>query len=261
MRKLHTLGIIKGEIMWEFEIIGELKDKDYILFIQENMAETVSKVGGIMATLSDGSNLYLSIGAKKDVVPELKAKLRLVLCDVFCEKMKYNYLKNNIDLMDYKEEYLSTFLKVCTYFDRATERQIVLHLLDLNGNRLNLRSYLYFKMQGLLKKWQELCELTNQNSLTILKKENFIELLRFLLNSIDSKCQSVILELKDKCLLYHDIKSNFDVITSIDVNDCYDILSKLIDLNPYLIKIHSNDLNNEVITLLCSVFEDKVQLG
>ena len=40
MRKLHTLGIIKGEIMWEFEIIGELKDKDYILFIQENMASS-----------------------------------------------------------------------------------------------------------------------------------------------------------------------------------------------------------------------------
>ena len=88
--------------MWEFEIIGELKDKDYILFIQENMAETISKVGGVMATLSNGSNLFLSIGAKEEAIPELKARLRLVLCDVFCEKMKYNYLKNNIDLLRFE---------------------------------------------------------------------------------------------------------------------------------------------------------------
>ncbi len=246
--------------MWEFELICDLKDAKYIRYIQEKLASFISEMGGVMAVVADREYVYLSIGSKLQNSPAIKTKLRLVLTDVFCQMMKYDYLKENIDLPSEKAEFAETFLKVCTYFDRETERGIVLKLLKLGGKKLNLKSLLLFRMQGLINKWQELCDVANKNSLTILKKDNFIEFLRFLLGSIDSKCQSVILELKDKCLIYHDQKTDFDIITAVDVNDYYDILSKLIDLNPYLIKVHKSESSGEIVSLLQSVFDDRVEI-
>lgn len=247
--------------MWEFEVISDQSGREYIKYLQANLGELVSKLNGVMAIMTDGENLFLSIGAKQENAPEIKAHLRLLLCDIFCEKMKLEYISDNLDLPENKQDLMTTFVKVCTYFDRETERQIVMKTLLLKEKKMHLQSFLRFKLQGLMQKWQELCDLVNQNSGTILKQENFIELLRFLLNSIDSKCQSVILELHDKCLIYHDIKSDFDVITAIDVENMYDILSKIIDLNPYLIKIYATQDNSELVSLLRSVFDDKVQLG
>ncbi len=247
--------------MWEFELICDLKDAKYMRYIQDKLAEPISQAGGVMATVADREYIYLSLGVKLQNMPAVKTQLRLILTEVFCQLMKYDFLKENIDLPSELPDYAETFLKVCTYFDRETERHMVLKLLKLSGKKLNLKSLLYFRMQGLISKWSELCELANQNSITILKKDNFIEFLRFLLGSIDSKCQSVILELKDKCLIYHDQESDFDIITSIDVNDGYDILSKLIDLNPYLIKVHKSESGGEIVSLLRSVFDDRVEVG
>ena len=124
-----------------------------------------------------------------------------------------------------------------------------------------MQSFLYFRLQGLIKKWQELCDLVNQNSVTILKQDNFIELLKFLLNNIDSKCKSVILELKDRCLIYKDERSNFNMIKSIKYDNNYDILSILIDLNPYLIKVHAQSKDSEIVNLIRSVFDDRVKMN
>lgn len=247
--------------MWEFEIISDESGREYIKFLQSNLREVITKAGGVMAVMTDGGNFFLSIGSKLSAAPEIKSKIRLLLCDIYCEKMKFEYLSSNLDLPENNQEFAETFVKVCTYFDRETERQIVLKSLDLKDKKLHIQSFLRFRLQGLRLKWQELCDLANQNSGTILKRENFIELLKFLLSTIDSKCQSVILELKDKCLIYHDSQNDFDVITSINVDDCYDILSKLIDLNPYFIKVHTTQENNEIVNLLYSVFEDRVHLG
>lgn len=247
--------------MWEFEIICDLNTQDLIRYIQNRLNETLKKCNGVMALMTDGDKLFLSIGVKIENSPEIKANLRLVLCDVFCEKMKQKFLENNLDLPEKHRNLNDTFIKVFTYFDRELERQIILRKLELKENKINLQSFLYFKLNTLIKKWQELCELANKNTMTILKKENFIELLRFLLQNIDSKCQSVILELQDKCLIYHDNKNDFDIITSIDTSDSFNVLSKLMDLNPYLIKIHSNEQNLEMIKLLRSVFDDRIELS
>ncbi len=247
--------------MWEFEIVCDLENQDLLKYIQKNLGEVIRKNDGVMALITNGDSLFLSIGAKQEKTPEIKAHLRLLICDVICEKMKQRFMENNLILPQNQSNLFNTFVKVCTYFDRELERQIVLRALDLKDKKINLKSFLFFKLHNLLNKWQELCDLTNQNIITILKKDNFVELLKFLLQSIDSKCQSVILELHDKCLIYHDTQNDFDIITSIDINDNFGVLAKLIELNPYLIKIHTDESNFEIINLVRSVFEDRVELG
>ncbi len=245
--------------MWELELICDQRNSKYFKYLQENLRIVLQRLGGVSALFADKNFVYMSFGAKDEVTPELKANIRLALCDVFCEKMKFDYLKANIDIPNKQPEMRDTFLKVCTYFDRETERQIVLNSLELKWQKFNIESFLYFRLQGLVKKWQELCDLTNEHCVTIMHKENFIEMLRFLLNSIDSKCKSVILELQDECIIYRDERSNFDMITTIKSDNKYDILSKLIDLNPYLIKVHAKENDAEIVNLLRSVFDDRVE--
>ena len=247
--------------MWEFELVSDRKGGENIQYIQENLREPIKSAGAVLAVMADKNFIYLSIGARDEVTPEIKTRIRLLLCDVYSERMKYDHLKVNLDLPDNREDLVNTFLKVCTYFDRETERQIILNVLELKERRIHLQSFLYFRLQGLIKKWQELCDLVNQNSVTILKQDNFIELLKFLLNNIDSKCKSVILELKDRCLIYKDERSNFNMIKSIKYDNNYDILSTLIDLNPYLIKVHAQSKDSEIVNLIRSVFDDRVKMN
>ncbi len=258
---MHTLSLTKGVCMWEFEVICDAGKRDIIEYIQQELKPLINQYSGVMATANGGERAFLSIGAKINHMPVIKAKLRLAICDVICQNIKQDFLQNNLDLPDNQPQMTSAFLKVCTYFDRELERQIVLRTLELNTKRLDITSFVRFRLNNLIKKWQELCTLANQNAITILRKENFVELLKFLLQSIDSKCQSVILELNDKCIIYHDTKNDFDIISTIKENTEFEILSKLVELNPYLIKVHSGENDEEIVRLVRLVFEDRVEIG
>ncbi len=258
---MHTLTPTKGVCMWEFEIICDIDKRDIIEYIQQEIKLVINKYGGAMATINSGEKAFLSVGAKINYVPVIKSKLRLAICDAICQNIKQNFLQNNLELPNNQPQITDIFIKVCTYFDRELERQIILRALELKGKKLDLNSFVRFRLDNLIKKWQELCNLLNQNTITILRKENFIELLKFLLQSIDSKCASVILELNDKCIIYHDPKNNLDTITTIKENTDFEILSKLVELNPYLIKIYSGENDAEIVNLVQLVFEDRVKIG
>ena len=170
-------------------------------------------------------------------------------------------MSKNLDFFYEDDAYNYALIKVCTYFDNELDRQIVLNSLDFKSKKLDLNSFFYFKLRRLKDKWLELCSITNTNINVIKLKDNFVGLLRFLISNIDSRCQSAILELRERCLIYHDIKEDCDVVMGIEVKDKIGILDKLLELNPNLIKIYANNENDDVIHLLKNIFDDKVIFG
>lgn len=257
---MHTLSL-KGANMWEIEIICSRKNSTYIAFLRENLSETLATLEGVSVVYAGTDTISLSIGCKKEHKAKCRAHLKLALADLFCEQIKFAFLSDNIDSLFGDESYRFALAKVCTYFDNDLDKQIVMQNLELNSKKFNIESFFYFRLGMLRQKWLELCNITTSNSSAIIKSGNFNELVRFLLSNIETRSQSVILEMQEKCIIYHDLRKDFDIITTIDPNDKFLVLGKLIELNPSLIKVYPDKENAETINLLKNIFDDKIILN
>ena len=245
--------------MWEFEIIGSRINSTYIAFLQEFLRQALAKDGAVSAITGDAEKVVLTIGCNKENKTAIKAKLRLGIAELICEKIKFDFLYANLDLFFDQNRFV--LAKICTYFDSDLDKQIVMQYIDLNAKKLNIESFFAFRLGVLKNKWKELCNITNNNAKNISKTNNFYELVRFLLSNIENKSQSVILEMNESCLIYHDIKKDFDMMVNIDFTDKLFVLGKIIELNPMLIKIYPDKENAETITLIKNIFMDRVVLG
>lgn len=244
--------------MWEFEIICSRKNSTYISFIQEGLRETVATHGGVSAIAADSASVSICVGCKTEAALHFKAKIRMLIADLICEKIKFNFILNNLKIMCLAQEYCYALAKICTCFDNDLDRQIVLQAWDPKARKINIESFFSFRLGCLRAKWLELCNITTSNSRAIQKPENFVELVQFLLSNIEMRCQSVILEMKEKCIIYHDPKKDFDTIFNIDPRDKFFVLGKLIELNPAIIKIYSSPDGLETLDLIKNIFADKV---
>lgn len=244
--------------MWEIEIVCSRQNSTYIAFIQEGVAKVLIECGGVSTISADSDLVSISIGCKKQKATKLKAFLKMLIADIVCEKIKFEFLSQNIDLQSFGKDYGYALAKVCTYFDNELDRQIVLQCLDINTRTINLESFFHFRLSALKNKWLELCEIACSNASAIVRHENFVEFVRFLLSNIDSNCQSVILEMQEKCLIYHDSKRDFDIISAIDPLDKLGVLGRLIELNPKFIKIYASEEGKETLLLVKNIFADKV---
>lgn len=244
--------------MWEIEIVCSRKNSTFIAYIQEGIAEVLAQSGGVSAVSADSERVSVSIGCKKPNATKLKAILKILITDVMCEKIKFEFLSEHIDAVCFGQEYGYALAKVCTYFDNELDRHIVFQCLDINAKSLNIESFFHFRLTALKSKWLELCEIATSNAHAIVRHDNFVEFVRFLLENAESNCQSVVLQLQEKCLIYHDAKRDFDIISAIDPVDKLGVLGRLIELNPALIKIYASDDCGDTLSLVQNIFADKV---
>ncbi len=235
--------------MWEFELIADRSFITYIKKLNLSMAEVIKSSQAVSALMADELNIYLSFGANVEMEPKVKAKLRILLCELFTVDVKKDFISKRISIKNSLTEEILVLL--CTYFDREIERSIVLQLLDLSTTKMNVNSFFAFKLSSLQKKWEEFCELINKNIPLLDNPTNYSELTKFLLCSIDKKCDSVILDLKNRCLVYHDLRSNTDMF---DLVDSKSVFAQLIDLNPSLITVKNSKTNPRIVNQLKKVF-------
>ncbi len=245
--------------MWEICIETSINNKDYILYIKNKMQNTISAVSGVISLFENTDICSIAIGCKKQDKSKVAGVLRFILCDVICEKMKYDYLSKNVGLVPQDSGYFSPFVKVLTYFDSELERQIVMRSLNLTP-KIVLESFLNFKLRPLKIKWQELCNLTNDNAGLFLQSETFLELLKFLIANLDVKRECIIVSMQDKCIVYEEKNKNLISLASFDKNDEFGLLSSLIELCPNHIKVMNSKNNKETTNILSNLFEGRVEI-
>lgn len=198
----------------------------------------------------------LSIATREENKNEVWEYLKRLLCDVFCEKFKVEFLENHITFMPKDNPYFSVFLKVFTYFDLELERSVAYRLIEYHPV-LFLESYFWFKMQVLRSKWQDLCNITNQNEQSLLTNETFLNFLKFLISNLHLKTESVVLSFKDGCLLYQE-STGEQVFVSLS-NNPVDTICKIIDLSPNTILVYSNPKFKETEEIIKFLFDERIK--
>ena len=139
--------------MWEITIKSS-KEHSYMLeYIEKNLITHLRDK--IVVGKYCFFDCCLSVGTKKENEAEVWGFLKRVLCDVFCQYFKEEFLKNNLACFLNNNPYSKVVLKAFTYFDLELERSISYRLIDYS-NCIVLESAMHFKLNFLIKKWGNL---------------------------------------------------------------------------------------------------------
>ena len=248
----------KGFFMWEISIEASKKNVHLLNYISNKLQNSISFFKGIQSLMSYDNSISLAVGCPKQYANQLKNFLKILICDAICYQMKFDYLKNHINLVVSSENLFNAFIKVYTYFDSELERKIVLRILSLN-DKIVLESFLYFKLQPLLQKWKEMCNLANSNLSMFLESQTFLELLKFLISNMDIKVESLIIDLSSSCQFFEERKNKLIFLKNFNEAEDFEIITGLIEFSPSKIKIISGK-NHNLISLIANLYEGRVEI-
>ena len=119
-------------------------------------------------------------------------------------------------------------------------------------NSLNLDGFYYFNLRSLREKWEELSSIANDNGYFLISPENFVDLLKFLVDNLEITHDTVNVYC-DEC----GFKISDELDKDIAVNKDEDLLSTLIGLSPKRINFYG-DINTEKYLLISQVFQTRI---
>ncbi len=244
--------------MWEFCVTASNKNENVIQYIQDKVLNVLTECDGVHSFVKKENFCSLCVGAKKEKSSYLKKKLTKIICDAVCEKMKQNYLKENVSINVVDESLFQAFIKVYTYFDIEIEKAIAIRAIYF-PNVLNIESFLEFKLRPLKQKWKEMCNLTNLNASLFVKSETFLDLLKFLIANLDYKHKCIIINfLNNK--IYKIVGEERVFLCDFCGEDVVDVLTKIIELSPQ--KIVVLNLNNQrTLAVLQDLFVGRLEIA
>lgn len=242
--------------MWEYTIKCGLDNELYLEWLYNKIHNLIIKLDGQICIAKTESEQILSIAIDDKYKIKITKVLRLLLCDIFCEKMKYDYIKTNWRNSS-DNSFLEVLISVCTYFDIELERRIFIQNFILSSS-IMLDTYLDFCMPSLKQKWNDLVNLVNNNADVFFQDENFFEILAFLVLNLNVKVESVILKLtqEDNIVLVWD---KFYLVYN--KNDIIGIVEKLIELSPKQIVVTVPKQNDFVVNRIVQLFGTRVKLS
>lgn len=238
--------------MWEITIKSVQNDYDALNYINDMLCSHFGQ--DVIIGRYNAHNPCLSIATKDDNREVVWDYLKRLLCDVFCKHYKTNYLKQNITFLSQQSIYFDAFVKVYTYFDLELEHSIAYRIIKYLPV-IYLESYFAFRLVPLKQKWQDLCNITNNNASAFLSSQTFLSLLKFLIYNLDIKTGCVIVSLEDNCLTYLN-SQNKQVLLGLG-NDMQTIC-QLIDLSPQKIVLKGRE-QTPLIKLIIQLFDSRIE--
>lgn len=182
-------------------------------------------------------------------------KTEIVKYIILNYKVKYFEFKlKNIELDEIKKNAL---IKVLSMFDNKFDTLFVTTELEIN-KELVLESFIRFSLKDLLNKWDEIVSLILNNSFYLFCSGTYNELLKFLVNTIDTKWTEVNIIIKNDEIVVFDKNFKHCLIKN---SDNIIVLTELIGFSPNIINIYCNNvIDCPVFTPILDIFQEKVNI-
>lgn len=249
--------------MWEINISIDSKNSVCIDNLMKDISPYVKLAGGVMARGKTMSRDYLSLACEDERRIHITDALYNLISDIIVTDFKLEYLKENSHLPINNTINYNAFLKALVEFDREFDKEMVIRKLSFS-KELMIDGFYNFRLKELRKRWQEVCDLANNNSVYLSYHETFLELLKFLVNTINSKLEEIhILNENGKYIFCDkDLKQiNYkEYHLDNDINNDT-IIPSLINLSPNKIIFYNIDnLPVVVVNMISNIFENRVEV-
>lgn len=245
--------------MWEFSLIYPAELNNYFVSLQKKIQLKLKNELGLCTIINN--NLVVACTQKFSI--HIIRLIKDSICFVILNYYKANFLLEKLHNYELLQSYTSALLQALINFDKEEDKKIILKNLVLFDS-LYLDSFFSFKCEELKTKWQEMCNLTNDNSLFLQDETMLVELLKFFNKSsktskeitINIKNQSLVLKNdKNKLIkLYYPLYQNNFSFSQI-------VVSNIIEQNPQVVKVkNSKNVDVFLLDILSKIFGNNLEL-
>lgn len=240
--------------MWEFSLACSKKNKFILDYINNCFCSDLPDC--MLTTYSDKHFTYLLFASDESIKNLCKSKIKKCIATYIIDVYKYDYftkkiLRGNNTLIN------QAYIKALTLYDVDTDMGLINASFDLE-EQFYIDSFIAFKLNELIRMWQELCDLITSN-FNYLNRDMMVDVMRNFISTFDTSITTlkIIIE-KDSFVLYK-IDSNNTPIKLKDKAPAIDIVNYTLLSNPSHIEIYGNTSDNfSMISLLKSLYDDKV---
>jgi len=248
--------------MFELTIsTSKLKASD-IDFLMAKLKPDIKALKGILVSEEFEGRVKLAIA-----VPEEDKDIALSLIfegisEVIIRDYKYDFLKNNLKLGLSSKVTESAFIRALSMYDKASDKEVIKKELKPSPEIL-IDSLYYFRLWELERRWKNICTLLSENISYLNVCGAFMDLMRFLVMSLESETDEVHMHLGEG-VIYCTERGGRELFNMMykagDDNIKIKILSELITLAPEKIVIHQGLDSTEIAGDISSIFSDRVSL-
>lgn len=182
--------------LWELCIFA---DTDFLPFYQKSRSYIKQRCQKSAVAFNETENTFL-YAIEENCAESVVSMLSNEICSYLLQKEKVKYLSRHLNNTSILGELEPIFIKTLTLFDSEADILEIQKNLRLN-KELHLNEFYFFKCKTLQKKWQEICDMTNENNFFFSSNELTFQLIRFLLNNCKRKSEELIL-VKDSDNIY-----------------------------------------------------------
>jgi len=182
----------------------------------------------------------------------LQEHLISALSEVIVVDCKAHFIESNLKLPIQNKLHKHAFIRALCEFDYETDKMIASALLQL-GDEFLLHSFYDFCTDKLKTRWQEAITLANDNLPHLLCGQNFCELLRFLVSTIENRTHEAFIVKRGACVevLDRNMRPFEGVYVNLTLPEDIRIIETLVALSPRKIfnLTGSKDLQETIETI------------
>lgn len=175
--------------MFETTLSIDKDKKSYLDYIYNRIKPHIRLTNAVVAKSQNNGRLFLSVACEDEFGEALGSQVVESLCEVYAMGFKYDYLKKKLKIR--KENLLiKTLLNTMTVFDSNNDKKIIRR--ELEGLPIiAIDGFFDFRLREVKDKWDEIINLTNENSIVFSDDEISGEFLMFLLDALPQSQEGV----------------------------------------------------------------------
>lgn len=178
------------------------------------------------------------------------------LTEFYVYRYKKYYLEHHINLSGIDKMFVPAYICAIASFDTFTDKEISLEA-DYTTSKIVAIPFLYFRLSGLIQRWQTIANLTNDNIDCLDKTNGIIDLLSYLVKNQQNITKNLELYFTDNGIkIYNESGLKFES-KSQTKSDVADMMAVLVKLCPQRLKINAVNANSHIDTIR-RIFSERV---
>ncbi len=246
--------------MREIALATKVSNKKIIDFLHANIKSKIDFCKNIITGYSDNNFIYLLFACDDAYIEPCETILRDIIIEYIESVYKVNYLKQKIKNPLCNTLTFNAYIKVLSIFDKSTDVSALSNIILFNQTFF-IDSFLEFRLSPLKRHWDNLAELSSDN-LTLFNSGTFLDVIRFLINTMDSLVYKVKVVCDgDNFSVYNMKNKNARIIKIAECHDALELITNVLNACPSYIDIYLNDQqNSEAVSFLSNVFSNRLKI-
>lgn len=246
--------------MWEVMLICDIDNKRIINYVYKMMKNYLQDKSCVLTTHDEKNKSYIVFACASGKRDYYKEMIKLCIIDYIINVYKYEYLIKNIKNFLHDEVTFKSFIKLLSLYDKQIDELALKQCLNLN-KCFYIDSFINFRMQPLIKHWEELCGLAKENFDFFVSSESFLEIMRFLVATMEENCEKIkILTNNGKYSIYNTNQTEDGAEKIDECTTTFSLISAVLKICPKTIDVYTTNINDDAIKFLQNVYSDRVQV-